>query len=321
MVQWIKIAARWLVTCLIIAEIAGKALCVLLFPPARTARFLAFSLTVYLVPRSMRRQVTRNLRSALGASCPEETLKKITRRYFQELFARPLDFVLGLCMTSKDVDRLFLFEGREHLEEALSRGNGVLCISSHYACVALGTLAMGFLGYAGRGSVLVASFQTLPLGFIRRFMLPLAKRIERRTGVKWVFTGNAFTDLRDRLGKNEIFCLTMDVPIPLEKRIGIRARLLEGEVRLHSSPIAHAVKEGATVVPCFVFPREGQPGHVIKVWPPITISKAGKEGARECLDHCLRIHEDLVRERPECWWLWSGLNNFWRPASGSGQFH
>jgi len=319
MLQWIKIAAMFLVICLVIAEIAGKALCVLLFPPARTKRFLAFSLTVYLLPRSVERQVIKNLRSALGTTYSEEALKKITRRYFRDLFSRPLEFVIGLCMTSADVDRLFLLEGREHLEEALSRGNGVLGISSHYACLALGTFAMGFLGYAGRGSGLVMNLQTLPYGFIHRFMVSLARRIERRTGAKWVFTGNALNDLMDRLRRNEIFCLNLDVPIPLDKPFGLRTRFLGGELRLHSTLITRAVNEGATVLPCFVVPREGQPGYVIKVWPAIPISEKGKEGARECLEHCLRIHEDLVRRQPEYWWLWIGLNHSWRPLSDPEQ--
>ena len=315
MVSWIKIAATWLVTGLIIAEIAGKALCVLFLPPVRKARFFSFSLTVYLLPRSMIKQVVRNLRSALGPTFPDEALEKIARRYYRELFARPLDLVLGLCLTSADVDRLFLFEGREHLDEALSRGKGVLCISSHYACVALGTLSMGLLGYGGKGSVLVASIPTQPIGFMRRFMAPLARRIERQTGARWVFTGNALIDLLERMGKNEIFCLTLDVPLPLDKHIGVRTRLLGGEVRLHSSLIAQAIDQEAAVVPCFVFPRQGQPGHVIKVWPPIDTDEKGKEGARACLEHCLRIHEDLVRKNPEYWWLWRGFNDFWHPAS------
>lgn len=297
------------------AEVALKALLLLCLPVTWGAGILPSSLAVRVLPPSTRRRVSGNLAAVFGGDAMGDPAR--VRRYFRQLFAAPLDFLLGLRMGPEHVERLFELQGREHLDEALERGRGVIGVTGHYSCAVRGLLAVGCLGY--RLSAVVLQAENVPAWVLKGPFRALLRRVRRRTGVDFVFPGGAVSQVRDRIRNNEIVAFTLDVPRFDEAQGGLRVPFLGGEVTFPGALISLAVETDACLLPAFVLKRPGRPGHRIRAWPPVIPESRDRRGVREALTHCARILEARIRERPEDWWLWKDLMAFWTPVRGRGE--
>jgi Kdo2-lipid IVA lauroyltransferase/acyltransferase len=299
------------VSLIIHAEIIGKALCAALLPTPWAVKVMPFSLAARLLPASARRRVIENLEAVFGQAYTEAQKREITRRYFGQFFVYLLDFFLGLRMKASDVGRIFAFEGRENVDEALRQGKGILGVTGHYCWAVRGLLAIGCLGYPLSAVILHA--ERIPFRRLQWLFRPVLKTVRRRTGVDWIFPGGAVSRVDEKLRNNEAVAFTLDVPRFEEDRGGMRVPFLGGEVTFPAALIDLAIRSEACLLPAFVMPREGSPGFGIRVHPPLIPRTRDEQGVQECLELCSRMLEALIRERPEHWWLWKDLKQFWRP--------
>ena len=313
-VLWVPLAAGVLI------EWVGKILCCLALPLPWAARAIEWSLAARFLPFSLRRQVLENLSCVFGGSYTRAELDLLRREYLHVLLGGPIDFFLGLRITPPAIAELVVVEGREHMDQALSRGKGVIAVTGHYSFMLRGLFVAGALGYTvnavvraprevswpGAGMVLERVFETL----------------SRKTTVRWLFPGGAFAQAVERLAHNEIVCFAMDVPRVEEKSGGMRVRFLGGEAVFPASLLRLAAETGAPIVPTFVFPRAGSPGYVLRAWPPLIPERRDPEGVRRSLQTCADLLGSLILRYPAHWWLWRDLHIFWRPSSpGTGAAH
>ncbi len=304
-----------LVTLGLLLEWLVKVVSCMILPLPWAARVIEHSLIALFVPFSLRRQVCKNLSAMFGDAFAMGGVRTVCRRYFSILFSGWLDLVLGLRITSTNGAQLILFEGKEHLDQALSRGKGVIAVTGHYSYLLRGLFVACSLGYK------VHAIVRNPLG--TRFpgakvVLPtILKLLQQRTGVRWIFPGGGIGQARATLQQNEIVCFTLDVPRSYETEGGMRITFLNGEAVFPSSLIALAIETGASIVPCFVFPHWNAPWYVMKVWPPLVPERSDRDGVRWCLQTCAHLLASLIRRYPAHWWLWKDLHAFVR-RSGIG---
>lgn len=299
------------VSVLIYAEIVGKALCAVLLPTPWAVRIMPVSLVARLLPASQRRRVIDNLETVFGDAYTEGQRNEIARKYFGQFFVYLLDFFLGLRMKPSDVAKIFVFEGRENVDEALRRGKGIIGVTGHYCWAVRGLLAIGCLGVPLSAVILHA--ENIPFNKLDWLFRLVLKRVRERTGVDWIFPGGAVARVDEKLRRNEAVAFTLDVPKFGEDRGGMRVPFLGGQVVFPAALIDLAVRSEACLLPAFVMPRRGRPGYGIQVHPPLIPRTRDEAGVRDCLEHCSRMLESLIRERPEHWWLWKDLKQFWVP--------
>lgn len=306
-VLWIPVAAA------VLLEWVGKILCCLALPLPWAARAIEWSLAARFLPFSLRRQVLENLSSVLGGSHARDELELLRHEYLRVLLGGPIDFFLGLRITPPTIADIVVVEGREHLDQALSRGKGVIAVTGHYSFMLRGLFAAGCLGYTVNAVVRAPHEVSWPGA--GRVLERVFEMLSRRTAVRWLFPGGAFAQAAERLARNEIVCFTMDVPRVGEKAGGMCVRFLGGQTVFPTSLLSLAAETGAPIVPAFVLPRAGFPGYVLRVWPPLVPERRDPDGVRRSLQRCADLLGSLILRYPAHWWLWRDLHIFWRPCS------
>ncbi len=308
-------AKGWLhraVSLIIYAEIIGKALCAVLLPTPWAVKVMPVSLAARLLPASFCRRVMENLETVFGETYTEGQRREIARRYFGQFFVYLLDFFLGVRMKASDVDKIFVFEGRENVDEALRQGNGIIGVTGHYFWAVRGLLAIGCLGVPLSAVILHA--ENIPFNRLQGVFRLVLNRVRKRTGVDWIFPGGAVSRVDEKLRNNEAVAFTLDVPKFGQEKGGMWVPFLGGEVMFPAALIDLAIRSEACLLPAFVMPRKGNPGFGIQVHPPLIPKTRDEAGVRECLEQCSRMLESLIREEPEHWWLWKDLKKFWKPV-------
>ncbi len=308
-------AKGWLhraVSLIIYAEIIGKALCAVLLPTPWAVKVMPVSLAARLLPDSFRRRVMENLETVFGETYTEGQRREIARRYFGQFFVYLLDFFLGVRMKASDVDKIFVFEGRENVEEALRQGNGIIGVTGHYFWAVRGLLALGCFGVVPLSAVILHA-ENIPFNKLQGVFRLVLNRVRKRTGVDWIFPGGAVSRVDEKLSNNEAVAFTLDVPKFGKEKGGMRIPFLGGEVMFPAALIDLAIRSEACLLPAFVIPRKGTPPYGVQVHPPLLPKTRDEAGVRECLEHCSRMLESLIREEPEHWWLWKDLKQFWKP--------
>jgi KDO2-lipid IV(A) lauroyltransferase len=272
---------------------------------------MPISLAARLLPDSFHRRVMENLETVFGETYTEGQRREITRRYFGQFFVYLLDFFLGFRMKASDVDKIFVVEGREYMDEAVRKGKGMVVVTGHYFWPVRGVLAMGCLGFLGGCVILHA--ENIPFSKLQGVFRLVLNRVSKRTGVDWIFPGGAVSRVDEKLRNNEAVGFTLDVPKFSQEKGGMRVPFLGGEVTFPTALIDLAIRSEACLLPAFVIPRKGTPPCGIRVHPPLIPKTRDEAGVRECLEHCSRMLESLIWEEPEHWWLWRDLKQFWRP--------
>lgn len=86
----------------------------------------------YYLSRRRRAVLWTNMRHILGANANDDHLRRTCRRVFRNAARNIVDMFRLPGMTQKQAESLVTVHGWEHLEQALSRGRGVILASAHF---------------------------------------------------------------------------------------------------------------------------------------------------------------------------------------------
>ena len=90
--------------------------------------------------------VYSNLKIAFARSKTPDELKEITKSLFKNFGQNIIEIFLLPLINSKNFDQFINIEGKEHVEEALKQGKGVILLAMHFGSWEMASLACSMLG-------------------------------------------------------------------------------------------------------------------------------------------------------------------------------
>ncbi len=260
--------------------------------------------------RNFRKRSIQNLGIALGNQLDTYEIEEIARAVLRNFFRAFVEIGLALQASPEEIRGEIPIEGREHLEAALSQGQGVIALSAH-----LGNFFLLGTRLAAEGYPISVLVNPTRHGRFAEMM----DRYRLKVGQKTIHARprrQAARELLQALRRNDLVVMIAD-----EYRTkGIPVSFFGGMVLARRGPVTLALRTRAIVLPLYlVRNREGQLTLVIE--PELKLQRSGRL-AEDLAGNALRITQWLeraVRSYPD---QWNWMNVRWhggQTAEGSRQ--
>jgi KDO2-lipid IV(A) lauroyltransferase len=102
---------------------------------------------VYLFAIKRRKIIEQELILSLGRNLPSKKIKRIVRQSFKNFYQTQLEVFLYPKLNPDKIKETIQIEGKENLDFALSRGQGVILLFSHFGANQMIMPAIGYNGY------------------------------------------------------------------------------------------------------------------------------------------------------------------------------
>ncbi len=298
--------SRWLAyqLAMLIVKIVG------LFPSSWNLKLGKLGwLAFWVVPRE-RKKALQSLNIALGKELSPRERKQIAIGTFQHLGRCFFEWVELFYYRRLNWADYVSIEGREHLDQGLELGKGVIFISAHLGNWELMAPYVALLGY--------------PVNIIARRINnqgidDLMLKLRRQTGVNVIMReqrSKVSKSVIKVLLKNEVLGILMDQDARVD---GVFVAFFGRPAHTPSGPVALALATGAAIIPAFII-RKPDGRHILKMLPRFKLQVTGNK-ARDILDNTQAltgIIEDYVRRYPSQW-VW--IHRRWRRQPQSRNNH
>jgi KDO2-lipid IV(A) lauroyltransferase len=261
----------------------------LLFPRRisyQIAKFFAF--LKYSFSQKDRRIVLHNLRPLIA----DPRLRNwYARQTFINFSYYLIDFFRYSRLNKPFIDKYVRVEGREHLEKALSRGNGVIALTAHLGNYELGGAVVALLGYP---------FCAIALPHKDKRVNDFFNRQREMVGVEVIPTGVAIKRCFSNLKKGKVIAFLGDRDFGKDGRT---VELCSRKAVVPEGPAFFAVKTGAALVPAF-FVREKKYYYRLIFEEPIFAS-AENPGVNDIIKAYIPYMEKYIRQFPDQWYIFA----------------
>lgn len=250
-------------------------------------------LAQYLIP-SRRRIVDINLRLCYP-ELSDEQRRHLRQQQFRSVGRGAME--VGLCLWGQQqrLDPLADIEGMQHLEEAATRGRGIILLSAHTTAHVLG-VRLGQRYLAELGYRTTAMYKPPHDPVIDRVM---RRQYEAHAG-QASMTDENVVDLLAALRRGEAVWYAADQKA--ERRLSVIVDFFGQPARTHIAPSRLAGMTKATVIPFFTLRRRDGRGYRLIFKAPLNHFPSGDEA--EDARQINRLIEDVVNEDPaQYFWL------------------
>jgi KDO2-lipid IV(A) lauroyltransferase len=234
-----------------------------------------------------------NILAARDVMLPEDALRRMARDNFRMFGKYIVDFFKFSDFSDNRIRRLVGFEHGEYLEEAESRGKGVIMITAH-----LGNWELGGAVLSSMRGTLHAVVQPFRSNRINE----LFQRHREKRGMSEIPLGSAARGVIKALrGRGRVAMLADRDYTARNESISFFGK----PARLPSGPARIACKTGSPIVPAFLL-RQPDDTFLMRFHPPVIPGDAG------CVDDVRRaIRDVLEREIAANPLQWFMFDNFW----------
>ena len=210
----------------------------------------------------------------------------MARRAFQNYGRMLMDFLLLGSLSADELAQRMTVDGREHLDEALHGGRGVIMAVPH-----MGSWDMAGSYAAALGYRVWAVAEKFP-GSLDDAVVSTRERF----GLKVVGLGRgAVRTLTEALRSNGLVALVCD----LEQGPGVEVRFFGRRATVPGGPAALALKNGAAIIP--LAPYSTSPGHYhVHLDAPLELS--AEDTKESVMQRLISRFEVFIRERPDQWY-------------------
>jgi lauroyl/myristoyl acyltransferase len=240
----------------------------------------------FWLSRAQRGAALDNYAAALGRDRDDPEVARVARRAFQNYGRMLIDFVLMGSLTPDELVKRVTLGGREHLDDALARGRGVIVPTPH-----MGSWDMAGSYAAALGYKVSAVAERFPGS-----MNDAVVQTRQRFGMRVITLGRAAVRaISQAVRENEIVALVCD----LEQGPGVEVRFFGRRAIVPGGPAAIALKTGATILPSMQVQTEPGRYH-ISLDPPLGLREGDTK--ESVMQRIVTRFEEFIRMRPEQWY-------------------
>jgi KDO2-lipid IV(A) lauroyltransferase len=273
------------------------------FLPPKTVVFMARTLgtTAYYLVKRYRDRVLSNLSLAFEGEKGPEKKTKFVKEVFFNFVLMPLETIYTAAVPFGQFMKGIEIIGREYLDAALAKGNGVIALGSHLGAFTILGTRLVMEGYPFN---IIINAENFP---------KIWKRLEyyqRRLGQKAFPPKPVAASIKKSLNclrRNEILYLIAD-----EQQIigGLPVPFFGKTAYTPPGPAIFSLRTGAPILPMFIVRERGTP-KTLFIEHPIEIERTSDERKdTELLTaKFTRAIEDSIRQYPE---QWPWLNRRWK---------
>jgi KDO2-lipid IV(A) lauroyltransferase len=258
------------------------------------ARILG-TMAFYLIKR-YRDRVFYNLSSAFGGEKESKEFTKLAKEVFFNFTLTPLETIYLASVPFERFIKRIKITGREYLDAALAKGNGVIGLGSHLGSFTLLGTRLAVEGYPFNIIINEGNFPKLN------------KRlgdIQREWGQKPFPPKPATVSVKKSLNclrRNEILYLIAD---ERKRSGGLPVPFFGQTAYTPPGPAIFSLKTGAPILPMYVIREKGIP-QTLFIGSPITIERTSneKKDTELLTAKFTKAIEDSIRQYPSQWpWL------------------
>lgn len=248
------------------------------------------TLAFWLAPRQ-RELAREHLRRSL--TLPDERcVETIAKQCFQHLGKTVVEFMQLPRLDNAHIQRYVTFKGVEHVEQALAQGKGAIILTGHF----------------GNWELLAASISTTvaPLTpIVRELRSPrlnaLVSRYREQAGYTTIDRDTGIRQALQCLKRNELLGIVADVDTTVS---GVFVDFFGRRAYTPYSPVAIALKTGATILPTFII-RQPDGSHRAIIEPPLALERTNIKEKDLVINtqKFTKIIESYIRQYP-AQWIW-----------------
>lgn len=246
---------------------------------------------VYRFASQQRKLAYKHIQQALDIT-DERIIKTNVKNCFSNLGKNMVEFLLFPRMNPKLLRQYVRFEGVQHVENALAKGKGAIILTGHF----------------GNWELLAASISTTvaPLTpIVRELRSPrlnaLVSRYREKAGYSTIDRDTGVRQALRCLRNNNLLGIVADVDTSVN---GVFVDFFGRPAYTPYSPIAFALKTGATILPAFIV-RQPDGTHQAIIEPPLTLERCDDKEKELVINtqKYTKVIESYIRKNPEQW-IW-----------------
>ena len=236
------------------------------------------------------RLAERHLTIAFGSEKNKREIHRLAHETFRQMAMNFVDTVRLKVMSPDDIERWSVPHNIDRLWEALKKGHGVICLSSHTGC-------WEFLG----GYLAVIGVPVSAI--VKRLYDPRLEKmlVEMRTGwgINNISRGRNTIDIIHALRKGDMLGILVDQDTKVK---GVFVDFFGQPTHTATAPALLSYKYKSPILPIFTY-RDSKHFHHICVGEPVTVESTGdrESDIMEITTKCSKVTENFIREHPEQW--------------------
>jgi KDO2-lipid IV(A) lauroyltransferase len=254
--------------------------------------------------RGYRQRSTKNLAGALADKLDETEIREIVRRSLQNFLRDFVEIAVALVLPAEQLRSEIPLYGRENLDAALAKGNGVIALSAHLGNFFLVGTRLAAEGYSTH--VLVNQPRN---GQFAKLMDHYRLQVGQKT-IHARPRHDALRELGQVLRRREMAVIIADEH---RKEGGIHVPFFGRTVLARRGPATIALRTGAAVVPVYLV-RDDDETLKLVIEPELELVRTGKRRAaiRENTLSMTQWLERTVRNYPD---QWNWMNIHWQDSA------
>lgn len=251
---------------------------------------------LYLISKEKHNIMSEELRLIMPDKRMAE-IEEIIKGSFKNYCISEIEVLLYPLMNRKFMKKIVTIEGKEHLDNALSKGKGVLLFQAHFDAFQMVMPAVGYSGYKmSQISASASVWKANSSSRIQEKSFDIKAEYEYSLPVHHISVKSSLRPAFRALENNEIVGITIDGGGG--KKV-VSVRFLGRDANFQQGGADIAIRTGAVIVPAFIITEKGLKHRVI-LHPPIEVGEmlTRDEKIRKVLQEFAAILEGYVYRYP-----------------------